>query len=140
MIDFGNGQAADNFQLSISLGDSCKPFFNTHVGSSYMAGVTSSEALSLRKWTHIAATQAGSLGTMYINGVLVASSEQPPLAKVVRTKNYLGYTNWRNTSGGGGGDAPSDAEFDEIKIFDRCLSASEILGDFKMTASYVTSL
>ena len=68
---------------------------------------------------------------------MVASAPQPFLAHLNRTRNYLGYTNWRSDANG---DPPSDADFDEIKIFNRYLTAREIQGDMAMTSAYVIKI
>jgi hypothetical protein len=66
---------------------------------------------------------------LFLNGTLVASGAQP----TARYVNYLGFTNFN-------GDPPSDADFDEVKIFSRVLSLSQITSDINMTSPYIIIL
>jgi len=82
--------------------------------------------LSLNTWTHLATTYDGTTQRFYVNGVLVGSN----------TPNQ-GSTNVITQSNGSlriGGDASSTGEFfngmiDEVRIYNRALSAAEIATD-----------
>ena len=76
--------------------------------------------LFYKDWSHLAVQfNAGSF-LFYLNGILTgkrtgASSPQP----VNRTLNYFGKSNWMS-------DSKVNAIFDEIRIYNRALSQSEI--------------
>ena len=78
--------------------------------------------LLLNQWTHIAFTLSGSIGTIYLNGTNVKQGTTLIPSNTNRTYNYFG-TNWH--SGNILNQYPN-AIFDEVKIFNRCLSQREI--------------
>ena len=77
--------------------------------------------LPLNQWTHIAFTLSGSIGTIYLNGTNVKQGTTFIPSNTNRTYNYFG-TIFRS---GSTQDYPN-AIFDEVKIFNRCLSQREI--------------
>ena len=78
--------------------------------------------LPLNQWTHIAFTLSGSIGTIYLNGTNVKQGTTLIPSNTNRTYNYFG-TSWY--SGNILNQYPN-AIFDEVKIFNRCLSQREI--------------
>ena len=115
IIDFGNGAGNNNVLLSYTYGTSGKPAF--YVGGSQFAATS---AIPLNQWTHIAATLNGTTATIYINGSAAGTGNFPIPADVVRTKNYIGRSNW------GTGDPDASAVFDDLRIWNVARSASEI--------------
>ena len=83
------------------------------------------ELLSLFTWTHLAFTF--NLGTvnMFVNGQQVFSQQGFSFNNIVRTKNYIGHSNYN-------GDPDANAIYDEIKIFKRPLSAAEVSAEMNM--------
>lgn len=82
---------------------------------------TSNTSLRIRKWDHFAFTLAGTLGTIYINGKIVGQSAQYPPRSFTRLYSYIGKDNSRSNI------AMINAELDDIKIFNKSLTQSEIL-------------
>lgn len=131
LLDFGNGATSDNVYVSISSETTDLPsvqIFQSLVEVGSVTGVTS---LPLGNWIHLASVySAGTPGTLaiYINGVLSASSSNA-LAPLNITRNlcYIGRSN--NPI-----DSNANAYFDEIKIYNRSLSPSEIIYDMNVTS------
>jgi len=117
ILDFGNGRQNNVFfALTID-----------HTGNSAFAvlpgEVHSSLKLELNKWVHITAALNIPHAGIYINGVsytrpLSAFGDSVP--NVVRNTNFIGRSNWWPQN------ADANAEYDELKIFDRALSQQEI--------------
>lgn len=80
--------------------------------------ITSTTSLTTNTWYHVALTLSAAQASLYINGVLSGTS---PRAAITPSSNpfRLGYT----TQFGG---TPYRGHLDEIKIFNRTLSADEI--------------
>ncbi|MBL7813632.1 MAG: hypothetical protein JNL70_01415 [Saprospiraceae bacterium] len=116
IIDFGNGPNADNIILSTSEAINGKPVF----ALSGQGQIVSSKALTLNQWNHVAVTLNGTLGTLYVNGVVVGTrtySTAP--ANVLRNNCYIGKSNWSQ-------DAPLNGSLDEVRIWNRALLQCEI--------------
>ena len=111
-------------------------------GSSLEAGTNVLSAPSLGKWYHVAwvmqpastdATFASSTAsvsatwTIYVNGVAVVSNLQAtaPLP-IFRHVSYLGRSDWFQ-EGASGGDANINATYDAFRVWDRALSAAQVL-------------
>jgi hypothetical protein len=84
--------------------------------------LSSPSSLKLNKWQHLAFSLSGSTGYLYINGKLVRSDTgfTTPRA-VIRTNCFIGKSNY------GGGSQSVEAFFDDIKIFNKSLSQTEII-------------
>jgi prepilin-type N-terminal cleavage/methylation domain-containing protein len=70
-------------------------------------------------WYLIAGTWAPSGAGLYINGVLVASTSTAPSITPYSTTMYIG-TN-------GGGSRYMDGEIDDVRVYNRALSAAEVM-------------
>jgi hypothetical protein len=81
-------------------------------------GCHPSITLALNKWLYVAAVFNGTTARVYFNGTQIGAS--CALSPVTRHTNFIGY---EPASTGMGG-------FDQIKIFNRALSAAEISADF----------
>lgn len=82
------------------------------------------EPLPMGQWTHIAITREGSTGTLYVNGVAVATDPAMTLAPAdlgADSDNWLGRHQFpqRNVS-------YLNATLDEFQIFSRALDAQEV--------------
>jgi len=82
------------------------------------------EALPIDEWTHIAVTRSGDTGTLYLNGVPVATNPGMTLGPAdlgAMTDSWLGRHQFpqRNVS-------YLNAELDEFQIYGRALSAEEV--------------
>lgn len=123
LLDFGNDANSDNVLLALSDGTSGRPSFWVYSGSSW-AGITAPNAIPLNQWVHLAATLQGTTARLYVNGVQVASGALPVPHNIVRTRNYIGRSNWAH-------DAYANAQFDEIRLWSRARSQAEIQRDYQ---------
>jgi hypothetical protein len=131
--DFGNGQLSDNFALSIGILTTNQVVSNTFTERTFQGGMVTGN-ISLSTWYHVAYTQNSSLAIIYLNGVqAVTGATQPILRNISRTSNFLGNTNWEALQ-------PSNAEFDEVKIWNRALSAADVAADRSYNRSYIYTL
>ncbi len=74
----------------------------------------------LNQWTHVAAVRSGTRGSLYLNGVLVTGPTTFTRAPTANTASLtLGNVDVN-------GDAPFDGVLDEIRLYDRALSATEM--------------
>jgi len=124
IIDFGNGASSNN----IIVGVVGSQLFINSVGSgpNYIAGPT----LASNTWNHVSAVFSGTTGSLYLNGALVGSyAGMPQYQNVARSGNYWGKSNWP-------GDAVWQGQQDELRIWNRALTATEIAANYNIT--YVT--
>ena len=75
-------------------------------------------SLTLGVWQHIAGTYDGSTFTLYIDGAAVASTSRS--GSIATNSDPLTFGNWS------GGPRPFDGSMDEVRIWNRALSAGEI--------------
>jgi hypothetical protein len=78
----------------------------------------------LNTWTHVAITQSGKLCSLYINGALVATNSNitiNPAAIGSTSLNYIGKSQYAS-------DAMLKGSVDELRIYNRALTAAEIGG------------
>jgi hypothetical protein len=95
-------------------------YFNTGRSTTRHRYLSGPAALPLNTWTHVAATYDGATLRLYINGAQVSS--QPHSGAIVTSTGALRI----------GGDSAGEyfqGLLDEIRIYNRALSPSEILGD-----------
>ena len=92
----------------------------TNSATSNNGNLQSSLQLKINKWQHLAVTVTGTQLKIYIDGKLGLTSTviASPMG-IMRTNNYIGKSNW-------GGNGNADAEFDDLKIFNRSLTQSEV--------------
>jgi Concanavalin A-like lectin/glucanases superfamily len=101
-----------NYQMAF---DTFLLVFNNDSG-----GVVAVADLPLNVWTHLAATFDGTIFRFYVNGVQVAAD-----------MGTLGPVNAAPLEiGGSGGCSTFGGLIDEVSIYDRALSASEVQGIF----------
>jgi len=119
MIDLGNGAGSDNILLANN-GTSSAVSFSIRKGATETI-ITSSKVLNPNQWYYIAATvSATGTVSLYVDGVLDKSATgfNPPNS-LVRSKQYLGKSNWAT-------DSYFNGSMDNIGIWSRALSQSEI--------------
>lgn len=73
------------------------------------------------------ATISGDIMRIYVNGVMVAEKRGNPIANVVRNNNFIGRSNWCNN------DPDFKGFMDEVRIYNRGLSAQEIQSLYQYT-------
>lgn len=97
-------------------------FAMTTNGGANEQGLNGNAPLPLNTWTHVAVTLAGTTGTMYVNGVAVASNTAMTLNPTVLgtlANHWLGRSHYASDPLYVGG-------LDELNIYGRALSAAEI--------------
>jgi YVTN family beta-propeller protein len=103
-------------------------YLNNAFGGS---GVVSSTKLELGRWYHLGATYDGSNARLYINGSLDATKGAPGAVSNSNGTLYLGFNPGRNAV------EPHDhlkGTVDEIKWYNRALSAMEIANSYGMVS------
>jgi hypothetical protein len=118
VLDLGNGAPSDNILFS-NVGTSADLRFAIFQGST-LYSLTAPGVLETNRWLHLAATvDASGNAKLYKNGVQVASGNMSLPNLVNRTNNYLGRSNWAP-------DAYFDGLLDEVRLYNRALSAAEV--------------
>lgn len=118
VMDFGNGSNADNIILNWR-NTSGTMAFESYQGASG-SSIYTSEIFPEGQWVHVAASvDAAGSGSIYWNGVLKASGAVLVPNTIARTKQFIGKSNWS-------GDDYFNGKIDEIRIYNRKLSQTEI--------------
>ena len=129
IIDFGIDAGTNNVLLSATLGENGLPTLWV-TGSSLSSTV---QLLPNTGWHHVCATwtPTGTVGKVFLDGVLRGTGSIIAPAATVRTQCYIGKSNWGN---------PPDPNFNggmgALQIYSRTLSDAEILSNFNTTKSY----
>jgi alpha-L-arabinofuranosidase len=120
VFDFGTG-TTDYMFLAVSAGQA--PRFSISVTSYYNEQqINAPDPLPVGEWSHLAVTLAGTTGTLYVNGVAVATNTAMtlnPSGLPATTQNYIGRSQWAP-------DPYLDGCVDEFQLYDRALSAAEV--------------
>lgn len=121
IFDFGN--TTDHYAFLCASANSNLPRFAIKVNGSaeQIIDAGSNFALKPNNWYHIAITQSGNTGKMYINGQLAGTNENltfrlSDLGKT--TNNYIGKSQWP--------DPYFDGLIDDFSIYDYALSIDEV--------------
>ena len=97
-------------------------YFNVSSNSSGERGIAGPSALPLNTWSHLALTYDGAMLRFYVNGQLVGSKAQSGSIPVTSGPLGIGGNNiWSNEYFLG--------RIDEVRIYNRALSQSEIQND-----------
>lgn len=128
IFEFSNGNNEEIVVLSYSLADSGRPFLRTSLN---LNRVISDKALRLGVWEYTAFVLNDTKASIYLNGDLVGQGETKYPTNVIRTDSYIGK---------GVSAECSKVDFDELKIFNRALSKSEILQDMSDDMSYILKI
>ena len=117
-IDFGNGDASDNIIFGRQ-GTSNSFYFEVYDGATTTA-VVATNALTNNEWHHYAVTEAsdGSV-ILYKDGSQVQTGSTNVPNNLTRNNNYIGGSNW-------GADAYYQGSMDDIRVYNRVLSPTEI--------------
>jgi hypothetical protein len=120
IIDFGNGQSADNIVLSLSYSNSLKPDFVILSGSNLIFQTISTKPITLNQWQFLTSTINGTNARIYLNGTLVANIQNYNLPiHVSRSKCYIGKSNWP--------DGYSSSHLDDLRFYYKSLTQEEII-------------
>jgi DUF1680 family protein len=121
IFDFGSGTTSYMF-LTPRSGSGALRFAITTSGAGGEQQLNGPSALTAGTWTHVAVTQTGNLGILYVNGVEVARNAN----LTIRPGNLGGTTqNWIGRSQYGN-DPFLTGAVDGFRIYSRALSASEV--------------
>ncbi len=116
-FDFGNGPKTNNVLLALTGGDGGIPVFGVYTNNNEVPSIQSSTQLPTNQWVHLAATLNGTTGTIYINGVNVASGTLNLPPAVTRTRNYFGRSSY---------ETYANALFDELRIWNVARTQGQI--------------
>ena len=123
VIDLGNGQPSNNIIVGVV---SSKLFMTTCNGTTQYNFITG-PTLASNTWYHVSAVFSGTTGSLYLNGALAGSyASMPQTQNVARSGNYWGKSNWTN-------DVVWQGQQDELRIWNRALTASEIAANYNIT-------
>lgn len=117
LLDFGNGSNSDNVLLAFS-GASSGNFVAEVIGGGQLY---SDVLFPLNNWTFICVTlDTDNTLSIYEDNVLRSSMQVSIMPQnIIRTLNYIGKSNWDF-------DAYTDGQIDDVRIYNRALSLSEI--------------
>lgn len=119
IFDFGSGTTNYMF-LTPKNGANGTLRYSITTGSGEQQ-ITTSSVIPTGAWTHIAMTQSGTVGILYVNGVEVGRNTGlllKPSSLANTTQNWIGKSQWP--------DPLLAGKIDEFQIYSRALSASEI--------------
>ena len=115
VIDFGNGQQAQNVLFALSELTSGRPAFQVYPDPVLVAP----NPVPLNEWVHLAVTVKTNRATIYVNGVAVVSGPATTPSGVIRNQNYIGRSNW-------GSDPFANARFDDVRIWSVARTPEEL--------------
>ncbi|XVS62342.1 beta-L-arabinofuranosidase domain-containing protein [Actinosynnema sp. CA-299493] len=121
VFDFGAGANAYLFLTPRSSAGGAR-FAITTGGSGAEQRVDAPSPLPSGAWTHVAVTQTGNLGVLYVNGVEVARNTAltvRPAALGSTTQNWIGRSQYA-------GDPYLDGAVDGFRVHGRALTAAEV--------------
>jgi hypothetical protein len=119
LFDFGTGTDAFMMLSAVNSGTG-KPRLALRAPGIASQNLESSIALTLDTWQLVSVTQAGDTATLYIDGVVAASSTAVTFraSSFSASKNYLGKSQYA--------DPTFDGAFDEFRLYNRALTPAEI--------------
>ena len=123
LIDFGFNDQNEEVVLSLSFQWTGCPYLYFQSGVNVMSAY-SNETFILNKWQHLAGIFSYPTYSIYIDGIettlsIYQTASSFSLANVIRNYNFIGRSSWN-------GDEDADADFDDLKIFNRALSLKDI--------------
>ena len=120
VFDFSVNVNNDNIVFAMFRNGISSSYFAILYGSSVTKELNCESTIVLNEWIHLAVTFNGSLTNFYYNGISSGSSLQLTNPNnAVRNLNYIGKSNWPQ-------DELVNAVFDELRIYNRSLTQSEI--------------
>jgi len=125
IFDFGSNTTVNMF-LVPNAGSTVR-FAITTGGNGAEQQINASPALPTGVWKHVAVTRNGNTGTLYIDGVQVGQNTNMTLSPSnmgSTTNNWIGRSQYS-------GDSYLDGQIDQFRIYNRALTAAEILALFQ---------
>jgi hypothetical protein len=134
IIDFGSDAGSDNVLLSATAGLNGFPVL--WVGPSGTNAESTVQLLPNTGWHHVCATwtPTGTVGKVFIDGVMTGTASIPAPTGGVRANCYIGRSNWGYPPGGP--DPNFNGGMGAIQIYSRALSDAEITQNYNTTKSY----
>jgi len=134
IFDFGNGAGSNNVLLANSYGTSGKPGIYIE-GQQFQSTYPGSSTVLLNAWHQICCTfnyvsGANGTATIYVDGMPHGAGALPKPVNIVRTKCYIGRSNW------GFGDPNMNGGIGSLQIYNGLLSDAEMLSNYNTTKSY----
>ena len=131
LIDFGNGPGDDNVLCTISYQNTSYPSLAVWQGGVRMAkDAISNQSLELGIWTHLACVlSSNGKAQIFINGYQKAEEASLSPIYVHLYNNFVGRSNWfgyLDQNDVMSNDQDADVDIDELKIFNKGLTANEI--------------
>ena len=121
VFDFGTGTTVNMF-LTVSAGTAPRFAITTGGGGAAEQVINATSPLAAGQWTHLAVSLNGNVGRLYVNGVEVGTNPNMtlrPSSLGPTTQNWIGRSQY--------GDPNLNGTVDDFQIYDRALSADEIL-------------
>jgi hypothetical protein len=133
IIDFGSDPGSNNVLLSATLETTGFPTLWVGPNGFVDQATSTVQLLPNTGWHHVCATwtPTGTVGKVFIDGVLTGSNTMGAPVAGVRANCYIGKSNWGN---------PPDPNFNggmgAIQIYSRALSDAEITQNYNTTKAY----
>ena len=124
IFDFGSSTSVNMF-LVPTAGSTIRYAITTG-GNGAEQRINGTSALSTGVWHHVAVTLNGTTGTLYVDGVSVGTNSAMtlnPASLGSTTLNYIGKSQYA--------DPNLDGQIDQFRIYNRALSAAEVLTLFQ---------
>jgi hypothetical protein len=126
LIDCGNGRFLDNIIVVLTNANTTKTSAKNYYYISNSPAALGNLSLALNQWYHVTNVLYNKTLSLYINGNLVGATSVPSQPRnVIRKSCFIGHSNWYPV------DKDANAYFDDIKIYNRALSLSEIQADMR---------
>jgi hypothetical protein len=121
LFDIGSGSNASMF-VTLNDGTELRYAITTSGAGGEQRLNSSTKTLPLNQWSLVTVTVAGTTGTLYVNGQVVATNANMtihPSAFGQSTRNYIGKSQYSS-------DPALNATVDDFNIYSRALSAAEV--------------
>ena len=121
LFDCGTSKSSqDNVIVAFQYNNDRSPYFEIW-NSGSLRNIHSTSVFPLNTWTFLAATLSNDgTGYMYINNIQVSNGRMQMPRNVIRTKCYIGHSNWQQDSG------DTSAAIDDFMLFSSSLSAQSL--------------
>lgn len=134
LCDSSDCNGKERVVFGISSGLNATVYFKTvrNTNDSFPT-INSASLLATKKWTFLTFVLNDTFGTIYINGTKDGQGQSYVPQNMIRYSNYLGRGHWdtnRNVY----------ADLDEIRIYNRALSQTEVIDLMNNNLSYIKNL